>query len=131
MRSFVVLVIIVLIIVGISFFVFKSKNIKKEVNSKELEITYELNAGIPFKWTVEIEDESIVEYVRSYVVRDDNKKGALTGASVYTNYVFKGLKEGTTSITFKLVNFADNYVSREEVHKVNVDSEGNITLIGG
>ena len=99
-----------------------------KLNNKELELTYELNAGIPFKWEVEVEDDSIVEYVKSYVVRDDNKD-AITGASVYTNYVFRGLKEGTTTITFKLVNFADNYISSEEKHKVKVDKEGNITLI--
>ena len=129
MNKIIILLVIVIIEIGISFFMFKGKNMKREVNSKELELTYELNAGIPFKWEVEVEDESIIEYVRSYVFRDDNEKGALTGASVYTNYVFRSLREGTTTITFKLVNFADSYVSKEEVHKVKVDKDGIITLI--
>ena len=129
MNKIIILLVIVIIVIGISFFMFKGKNMKREVNSKELELTYELNAGIPFKWEVEVEDESIIEYVRSYVFRDDNEKGALTGASVYTNYVFRSLREGTTTITFKLVNFADSYVSKEEVHKVKVDKDGIITLI--
>ena len=116
-----VLVIIVLLIIKT---VFLSNDIKNG-STKDLELTYEINAGIPFKWEYEVEDKDVAEFVRSYVVRDDNK-GGIVGASVYTNYVFKGLKEGTTKITFKYVNFTSGEVFEQKTHVVKVDAEKNI-----
>ena len=102
---------------------------KENKSSKEIELTYEINAGIPFKWVYEIEDESIVEFVKSYVAKDENTDGKV-GASVYTNYVFKGLKEGETTITFKVVSITGEYEdSNIEVNKVKVDKDLNISLI--
>ena len=98
-------------------------------NPKELELTYKISAGIPFKWEYEIEDESIVGFVKSYVVRDDNKGGKV-GASVYTDYVFKGLKEGTTTITFRTVSITGEYPdSNIEKNIVRVDKNLNVTLV--
>ena len=48
-------------------------------NNKTLEITKEINAGIPFKWEYVIEDPNIVEFKKSYVIRDDNKGGLVGG----------------------------------------------------
>ena len=120
--------IVVLLLVGV-LFAFLKHDKPKEDNPKELELTYEINAGIPFRWEYEIKDEDIVEFVRSYVVEDQNEKGALTGAPVISNYVFRGLKEGRTVITFKYVNFADNYVSGTKEHEVIVDKDLNISLV--
>ena len=98
-------------------------------NPKELELTYKISAGIPFKWEYEIEDESIVGFVKSYVVRDDNKGGKV-GASVYTDYVFKGLKEGTTTIIFRTVSITGEYPdSNIEKNIVRVDKNLNVTLV--
>ena len=97
-------------------------------SSKELKLTYKLNAGIPFKWEYEIEDKTVVEFVKSYVSKDENKD-RIVGAPVYTNYIFKGLKEGETTITFKLVNFTDKTVSDTQKHRVKVDKNNNISLI--
>lgn len=103
--------------------------LKKKQLSNELELTYSINAGIPFKWEFEIEDESVVQFVKKYVIQDDNK-GAITGAKVYTNYVFKGLKEGVTKITFKIVSITGEYIdSNIEVNKVKVDANNNISLV--
>ena len=96
---------------------------------KKLEITYEITAGIPFKWEYEIKDKSIVKFIKNYVVKDYNEEGALCGAPVIINYVFKGLMEGETTIIFKLVNFADNYEKKKEKYKVKVDKDLNISLI--
>lgn len=102
---------------------------KKNDSKKELELTYEINAGIPFKWIYEIEDPSVVEFVKSYVVRDDNTDGKV-GASVYTNYVFKGLKEGNTTITFKEISIDNRSdIIKEEKNNIKVDSELNIILV--
>ncbi len=122
-------IIVFIILICSIFLVIKNKIIKKNNNPNELELTYEINAGIPFKWQYVIEDESIIEFVRSYVIRDDNK-GGLVGASVYTNYVFRGLKEGTTTITFQYVNFTDdNRVHGERKHIVKVDDALHVSLV--
>jgi predicted secreted protein len=115
-------------VVAIVTIIFASKILIKKVDnsSKQLELTYEINAGIPFKWVYEIEDESIVQFVRSYVVKDENTGGKV-GASVYTNYVFKGLKKGTTTITFKYIYFDDNKVHKKRSHIINVDEDNNIS----
>ena len=125
----VIFIIVFIILICSIFLVIKNKIIKKNNNPNELELTYEINAGIPFKWQYVIEDESIIEFVRSYVIRDDNK-GGLVGASVYTNYVFRGLKEGTTTITFQYVNFTDdNRVHGERKHIVKVDDALHVSLV--
>jgi len=116
-------IIVVLLIGGVII----SLNIFDE-SSKILELTYKQNAGIPYKWEYKIEDESIVKFVKSYVVEDDNKDGKV-GAPIYTNYVFKGIKKGTTTITFKFINITNNKVEKEEVNKVKVDEFGNISLV--
>lgn len=118
------LILIIMLFVPITLKHFKTKEKQKNI----LELTYSINAGIPFKWEVEVEDKSIVKYVKNYVVKDENK-GALVGAKVYKNYVFEGLKEGTTTIKFKYINFTDNIVSEEITHKVKVDENKNIILI--
>ncbi len=122
--------IILIIIIFTAFIIIKHNTMKPIIkNPKELELTYEINAGIPFKWEYVIEDESIVEFVKSYVVRDDNKGGKV-GASVYTNYVFKGLKEGETTISFRTVSITGEYPpSDKTVHHVKVDKDLNISLI--
>ena len=117
---------VLLLIGGVCFMLFSKKK-----NPKELELTYKISAGIPFKWEFEIEDDSVVSFDRKYVVRNDNK-GGIVGAHVYTNYVFKGLKEGDTTITFKVVSITGEYDEQvKEEHKVKVDKNLHITLLNG
>ena len=97
-------------------------------SSKQLELTYKINAGIPYRWEYKIEDENIVKFVKSYTVKDENKGGKV-GAPVYTKYIFKGLKEGKTTVTFKLVNFTDGTVESEDKYKVKVDKNNNISIL--
>lgn len=108
-------------------FSFKFINFDKK-SSKKLILHYKISAGIPFRWEYEIEDEGIVQFVESYVVKNENTGGKV-GAPIYTDYVFKGLKKGETSIVFKYVNFTEEIVSGREVHKVIVDDDLNITLV--
>ena len=96
--------------------------------NKRLELIYKISAGIPFRWEYEIKDQDIVSFVKSKIIKDENK-GALVGAPVYTKYIFKGLKEGETNIIFRCFNFADDYISSEDIYKVRVDSKKNISLI--
>ena len=117
----VILAIIVLAVVGIIIF--------KNVTPKKLELTYETNGGVPYRWEYVIDDESVVAFVKSYEVKNENKGGKV-GAPIATNYVFKGLKEGTTMITFRYVSITDGTVDKEELIPVRVDKDKNLSLYG-
>ena len=95
--------------------------------SKELELTYKSNGGVPYKWEYKIKDESIVEFVGTKDITSKKDK-ELNGGPVYTNYIFRGLEEGKTTITFKYVNFVDGTVDKEETVTVKVDKNKNIAL---
>ena len=102
--------------------------IPSTTGTKELELTYKTNGGVSFKWEYKIEDESIVEFVKTKdITSEEDKK--LDGGPVYINYVFKGLKEGNTTITFKYVNITDNSIEKEDTVTVEVDKYKNISLI--
>ena len=96
--------------------------------SKQIELTYKTNGGVPYTWQYEIEDESIVKFVKSYEIENQNKNG-LVGAPISINYVFEGLKEGVTTITFKYVNITDGSIDKEEKNIIKVDKNKNISLI--
>ena len=123
------IIILIAIVVLIIILPKKEEDNDNKKNLKELEITKEINAGIPFKWEYEIKDSDIIEFSNSYVLRDDNTGGKV-GASVYTNYVFKGLKAGETTITFRMVSITNEYEPTDEVvYNIKVDNELNIYLI--
>ena len=122
----------VMIGIGIVFlaalFVVLKIVIPSTTGSKELELTYKTNGGVPYKWKYKIEDESIVEFVKTKDVTSESDK-ELTGGPVYINYIFKGLKEGKTTIIFKYINITDNSIEKEEKVEVKVDKYKNISLI--
>ncbi|MEE3343686.1 MAG: protease inhibitor I42 family protein [Bacilli bacterium] len=120
------LIILVLIII---ICIFRNNSYKKN-SDKELELTYKTNGGVPFKWEYEIEDKDIVEFVRSYVVEDKNNS-KMVGAPIKKKYVFKGLKEGNTTIIFRYVSITDGKVAEEDRNNVKVDKDKNISLILG
>ena len=97
-------------------------------NQNEFSLVYSQNAGIPYTWEYEIEDETILKAVDAYVVRDDNQDGRV-GARVYKKYVFQGLKEGKTFLTFKFVNFTNNEVENAERYIVTVDKDLKTTYV--
>ncbi|MBQ9019246.1 MAG: protease inhibitor I42 family protein [Bacilli bacterium] len=118
---FIIVALLILVLIGIKFIGNES--------SKQLEITKEINAGIPFKWEYVIEDSSIVECSKVYVLKDENINGKV-GASIYRNYVFKGLKEGVTHVTFKFVSITnEDYPPKEDVYTIKVDKDLNISLV--
>ena len=117
-------IVIVAAIVGIVLFVMKGNG-----GSNTIEFTYKTNGGVPYEWKYEIENKDIVEFVKQYEV--DNQNGDdMVGAPISNNYVFKGLKKGTTTITFKYVNIVDGSVDKEEKLNVKVDGRRNISLVG-
>ncbi len=117
----------VIIFVAILFVILKII-IPNTTGTKELELTYKTNGGVPYKWEYKIEDESIVEFVKTKNITSKKDK-ELTGGPVYINYVFKGLKEGKTTINFKYVNIIDKTIEKEDKVSVKVDKYKNISLI--
>ena len=69
-----------------------------------------------------------MQFVRT---KDITSKGdkKLVGGPVYINYVFKGIKEGKTTITFKYVSVVDGTIEKEDKVTVKVDSHKNISLV--
>lgn len=96
--------------------------------NKQLELTYTTNGGVPYKWEYEISDNSIIEFVKSYEIENQNKDG-MVGAPISTNYVFKGLKKGKTTITFRYISIIDGSISKEEIVNVKVDKNKNVSLL--
>ena len=123
MKNRIIIFIIALVVTTICIFgVFFYKK-----GSKELILTAKTNGGVPFTWEYEIEDTSVVEFIKrdSYV---EDKYKDLDGGPVNVTFTFKGIKEGTTTITLKYVDFRDNTISKTEKHKVKVDNNMNISL---
>ena len=126
MNKIILIIVSILIIIFIA--VFTTYKVLFSKNPKELALRYDISAGIPFKWEFEIEDESIVEFVRTKEVSNANK-GGLVGGKIVTDYIFKGLKPGETTITFKFVNFSsqEDRVDSETKHTIIVDENLNIS----
>ena len=134
MKIKIIICILIIIVVCISIFIIKHFNNKnnepikhEDIKKGRLELVYSINAGIPFKWVYEIGDEDIVQFEESYQIRNDNTDGR-SGGAIDTKYVFKGIKEGTTTITFKYMNI-DGALEKEIIHHVSVDKDNNVTLI--
>lgn len=116
------------IIFVIVLFVVIKVIISSSEGTKELELTYKTNGGVPYKWEYKIEDESIVQFVETKdITSEEDKK--LAGGPVYINYIFKGIKEGKTTITFKYVSIIDGSIEKEDKVSVKVDNHKNISLV--
>ncbi len=116
------IIIVAIIFIAIKFII---PNVS---GSKELELTYKTNGGVPYKWEYKIEDESIVKLVKTKNITSKKDKN-LSGGPVYINYIFKGLKKGKTTITFKYVSIIDGSVDKEDIVTVKVDNNKNISLV--
>ena len=101
---------------------------KKNNSSKKIEISYDISSGIPFRWEYEIEDNTIVELIKKET-KGEKTKEPICGGKLTIKYIFKGIKNGKTKIIFKLVNFSDNHIEREEKYDVSVDEKLNIFLL--
>lgn len=96
-------------------------------SSKTIEFTVDTNGGVPYEWKYEIEDETVVKYVKNYEV--SKEKELVDGGHIQINYVFEGLKEGKTKVVLKYINIVDKTVEKEIVNKVKVDKNKNISLV--
>lgn len=95
--------------------------------NENLEITMKSNAGVHYEWIYEIENKSIIKFVKNYVV---DKNDSLEGGYISTNYVFKGLKKGESKVIFKYVDISDHSnIAKTEELLLKVDSHKNVSLV--
>ena len=126
-RNIIIWIIVGVILVALMVLAANISTLKE--NNKTLEITKKINAGIPYEWKYEIEDSSIVECIDVYILKDENNNGKV-GAPIYRNYVFKGLKEGTTKVIFKLSSITnEDEEEQEEVYIIKVDKDLKVSLV--
>lgn len=107
-----------IIILFIGLFIF----ISNQNDHNIIELTVTESKDKDYKWDYEIEDKKIVEYVKDYVVNEENN-----GKNI--NYVFKGIKEGYTKIRLKYININDGSIIKEQEHTLKVDKFHNISLV--
>ena len=98
-----IIIIVLLVILGISIYILSGNNKKNNNNNNsdinnninnnddddkkgKVELVYKINAGIPFKWVYEIEDESIVKFEESYQIRNDNNDEMVVHNQDYINF---------------------------------------------
>ncbi len=122
-KTIVNILLILIVVIGLVAFFFIFQNAKKE--SKNLEITLETNAGVPYHWTIEIENAEVVDLLEEKTEESNN--GEMVGGPVKVIYVLKGLKEGETTVTFRYIDIRDESVTKEEVVNVKVDKDLKVT----
>ncbi len=122
MKKNLLIIIGIITIVVISIIVIL--NLKNE-SSKQLEITVTTNGGVPYEWKYQIKDESIVKYVKDYVVNQDED---IEGGIIEKNFVFEGLKQGETTIKLQYVSVIDESVTKEKIYNIRVDANKNISV---
>ena len=118
---------VLLIIVGIVLVVLIGIVLLIVFNTpNQIEITREETRGVPYKWEFEIDDDSIVKFVKSYSL-DKNMK--TKGGTENINYVFKGLKKGTTKVIFRKVDLHSGEIVSEDTINFRVDARKHISLL--
>jgi len=129
-KRYVILYLLIALMVISAFAI--SKVIYKKTNEEKnkIELTYKTNCGVAYKWEFQIEDESIVKFVKKYNLKDESDDPNIAGGVISTNYVFKGLKEGKTTVTFNYVNIVDGSIAKKDVVTLKVDKNKNIALQG-
>ena len=113
MKKKIIFLISGLVIVGlIVFLIFKFSDIKvgierlskeRDLKPGEFELVKMTNGGVPYKWEVSTSNKN-VKCVGMYSVALNDAEGG----PVEEHYIFKGVKKGTTIITFKYVSVVDN-----------------------
>ena len=120
-KTIIIIILLLVVFAVASFFLFWNNEYNKQI-----ELTLKTNGGVPYKWEYEIEDESIVKYVKNYTLESDKD---IDGGVVLINYVFEGVKPGKTKLTFKYVNITNNEVDKEQVYNLKVNNKKGISLV--
>lgn len=118
--------IIGVIVVSIVFIVIHILSASKP--SENYIIKLEANATTNYFWNYEMSEEGIVKVVKDNYVEDDNPDG-LVGVGGKQVYEFKGLKEGTVTITLTYQQNDTDEIAEQKTITLNVDKNLNVTEI--
>lgn len=117
MKKRIIFIICLLLIVSLLFVFFKSK-------VKEFEIVQKTNGGVPYNWEYEIEDKDLVELVK---IKNEVKNKNVAGGRINKHYIFKALKKGKTTITFRYVGVSDEVIEIK-TYDINIDKNLKVTI---
>lgn len=92
-----------------------------------VKITLETNGGVPYKWSYEIDDDSVIEYVG---VESKDLDPGMDGGAVEETYSFKALKTGETDVVFEYKDITEDGgdVMETKVYHVTVDDKLDISV---
>lgn len=92
-----------------------------------VKITLETNGGAPYKWSYEIGDDSVIEYVG---VESKNLDPGMDGGSIEETYSFKALKTGETDVVFEYKDITEDDGDVMETRKYHmvVDDKLDISV---
>ena len=102
----------------------------KEKNASEAkmgEITLHGNLSTGYEWQYNIINEDVAEIVDEKIVSDD-ETGTLCGAGETHTWKVKGLKEGSTEVTFNYLRPWESEIDKNVTYIVSVDSNLNVTI---
>ena len=114
----------VIIIVGVILIILVSIIIL--INSKKVnEVVLKTKGGVSYLWEYNIENNNIIELEEK---ESEEKTKNVVGGEKEQHFIFKGLKEGTTTITFDHRNIVENNVTNTKKYKVTVDKKLEVNL---
>jgi len=103
------------------------ENIINIKTGEQFSINLEENASTGYKWYYNIADPSIVEFVKEYYQSQSTSTPIIVGAPTQHFWVFKGLKVGTTTITFTSRRGFSSEGVKTVVYTINVKESEPVT----
>lgn len=95
-------------------------------SKKTAEIIIDTPGGIPYNWEYKIENTNIVKFSGSE--EESNNDSNMMGSGTKTHYLFEGVKQGTTTITFSLKSFLSDEVAETKTYQVVVNKDLSVTI---
>ena len=96
------------------------------INSKKVnEVVLKTKGGVSYLWEYMIENDGIIELEEK---ESEEKTRNVIGGEKEQHFVFKGLKEGTTTITFDHRNIVENNVTNTKKYKVTVNKKLEVNI---
>lgn len=120
MKKKIIIIGTIILLALIAVFIYLS-NSSKTTN----EIILKTNGGVSYLWEFEIENNDIIKYKEKESLE---KRKNVVGGEIEEHYIFKGLNEGKTIITFRYRNFVDNTVDKTKKYKVKVDKKLKVNI---
>lgn len=122
-KFFIIIPILALVIV----YILASAITNKQSNTVEISVTKDND----YSWSYEIENNSILEFVRKYQIEkrviQNNIVGKVKDETI-ERYIFKATQPGTTKVILKYKNI-NNQTEKENVYNITVDKKLKIKSI--